>query len=169
MFHNLVLIARSKIWWYFLIVLGASMIGAALYYQHVLNEWPCVLCIQVRILFLFIMVAAALALILCRFRKVGILMHLVVIVISAVMLNRSWVLLATERGWLEGECSVSLGMPSWFAIDKWLPDVFSAWTSCGYTPVIALGITMAEILMLMSAVLLVSGVALFAAAWRDRR
>ena len=139
MIRNLILVAHSKIWWYFLIVLGAIMIGAALFYQHVLNEWPCVLCIQVRILFLFIMVAAALALILFRFRKVGILMHLVVIVISAVMLERSWVLLATERGWLEGECSVSLGMPSWFAIDKWLPDVFSAWTSCGYTPVIALG------------------------------
>jgi protein dithiol:quinone oxidoreductase len=77
-------------------------------------------------------------------------------------------LLATERGWLEGECSVNLGMPAWFAIDKWLPDIFSAWTSCGYTPVMAFGITMAEILILISALLLMSGVALFAAAFREQ-
>ena len=168
MIRNLTLVARSKIWWYFLIVLGATMIGAALYYQHVLNEWPCVLCIQFRILFLFLVVTAVLALILFRFRKIRMLMHFVVAVISAVMINRSWILLATERGWLEGECSVDLGMPAWFAIDKWLPDIFSAWTSCGYTPVIVFGITMAEILILISALLLMSGAALFAAAFREQ-
>jgi len=144
------------------------MIGAALYYQHVLNEWPCVLCIQVRILFIFLVVTAVLALILFRFRKIRMLMHFVVAVISAVMINRSWILLATERGWFEGECSANLGMPAWFAIDKWLPDIFSAWTSCGYTPVIVFGITMAEILILISALLLMSGVALFAAAFREQ-
>jgi disulfide bond formation protein DsbB len=168
MIRNLASMARSKSWWYFLMVLGVAMIGIALYYQHVLNEWPCVLCIQVRILFLFLVVTAVLALILFRFRKIRMLMHFVVAVISAVMINRSWILLATERGWLEGECSVNLGMPAWFAIDKWLPDIFSAWTSCGYTPVIVFGITMAEILILISALLLVSGVALFAAAFRDQ-
>jgi protein dithiol:quinone oxidoreductase len=168
MIRNLASMARSKSWWYFLMVLGVAMIGIALYYQHVLNEWPCVLCIQVRILFLFLVVTAVLALILFRFRKIRMLMHFVVAVISAVMINRSWILLATERGWLEGECSVNLGMPAWFAIDKWLPDIFSAWTSCGYTPVMAFGITMAEILILISALLLMSGVALFAAAFREQ-
>jgi protein dithiol:quinone oxidoreductase len=169
MIRNLASMARSKSWWYFLMVLGVAMIGIALYYQHVLNEWPCVLCIQVRILFLFLVVTAVLALILFRFRKIRMLMHFVVAVISAVMINRSWILLATERGWLEGECSVNLGMPAWFAIDKWLPDIFSAWTSCGYTPVMAFGITMAEILILISALLLISGVALFVAVFREQR
>jgi len=166
MIRNLASMARSKSWWYFLMVLGVAMIGIALYYQHVLNEWPCVLCIQVRILFLFLVVTSVLALVLFRFHKVRMLMHFVVAVISAVMINRSWILLATERGWLEGECSVNLGMPAWFAIDKWLPDIFSAWTSCGYTPVIVFGITMAEILILISALLLMSGAALFVAAFR---
>ena len=90
--------------------------------------------------------------------------HLIVAIIGAAMLNRSWVLLGTERGWIEGECSVDVGMPSWFAIDKWLPDVFSAWTSCGYTPEIIFGITMAEMILVLSLLLFASSALLFFAA-----
>ncbi|MBI3187411.1 MAG: disulfide bond formation protein B [Gammaproteobacteria bacterium] len=166
MMHKLVTVANGKLWWLFLLVMGAAMIGIALYYQHVLSEWPCVLCIHVRILFLLLVMVAILALALFRFDKVRLFMHLCVVMISVALINRSWFLLATERGWQEGECSISLGMPEWFAIDKWLPDVFSAWTSCGYTPVIALGITMAEIIMLISILLLIAATVLFVLSFR---
>lgn len=166
MMRKLVVVANNRLWWIFLMVLGVAMIGIALYYQHVLNEWPCVLCIHVRILFLFLIVVGVLALTLFRFRPARLLMHFMVAFIGLAMLNRAWILLGTERGWIEGECSVSLGMPAWFAIDKWLPDVFSAWTSCGYTPVIAFGITMAEVMLVISTLLLVSGLTLFVAAIR---
>jgi disulfide bond formation protein DsbB len=164
--RQLTALAHGKLWWGGLIVLGISMIGIALYYQYALNEWPCVLCIHVRILFLLIIVVSVLALLLFRFRKIHALMHLVVAVIFAAMANRGWVLLGTERGWIEGECSVDVGMPGWFAIDKWLPDIFSAWTSCGYTPEIVLGITMAEIILALSLLFLISSLILFLFALR---
>ena len=46
-------------------------------------------------------------------------------------------------------------MPSWFAIDVWFPQLFKVQTSCGYTPELLFGITMAEALIVSSALLLV--------------
>lgn len=148
-------ISRSPAWWWLLLVLGISMIAAALYYQHVLGEWPCVLCIHVRILFAALILVSLGALVFYRSSALRRFMFVLASLIAAALLQRSWMLLATERGWIEGECSVDMGLPVWFAIDKWLPDVFSAWTSCGYTPEIVAGITMAEMLLVLSLILLV--------------
>lgn len=166
MWQNIVAVANGRLWWWLMLVLGAAMIGIALFYQYVFEEWPCVLCIHVRLLFLALMVVSLLALILFRFGKMRVWMHVWVAVISLAMINRAWVLLATERGWLEGECSISLGLPAWFALDQWLPSVFSAWTTCGYTPVIALGITMAELIMLFAISLFISAMTLIVATLR---
>ena len=51
-------IGRSGYYWSFLIVLGLSMEGTALYFQYVLGDGPCVLCIQVRIWVLAIILLA---------------------------------------------------------------------------------------------------------------
>ena len=145
------------------------MIGIALVYQHMLSEWPCVLCIQVRILFLLISLLGGIALLIHRLNKMIPVMHGLVALTSIVLLNRSWNLLTTERGWSEGACSIDLGMPAWFAIDQWLPNIFAAWTTCGYTPVIALGVTMAEALLLMSLFLLTLSVAMLFTVLRKSR
>ena len=168
MMNFLVKVAHSKLWWLALLVLAAAMIGVALYYQHVMAEWPCVLCIHVRILFLFLMLISAVALAVNRLASMHPFMHALVIVDAGFLINRSWELLATERGWTEGVCSIELGMPAWFAIDKWLPDIFSAWTTCGYTPVLAFGVTMAEALLIFSVLLLLASVSLFIAVLRKR-
>ena len=164
--HTMAILARSKLWWIMMMALGASMISIALYYQYMLSEWPCVLCIHVRILFLLLIVIGGVALALYKINKILPLMHVLVAVTSLALLNRSWILLATERGWIEGTCGIDVGMPAWFAIDKWLPNIFSAWTTCGYTPVIALGVTMAEALLVLSLLLAISSGILFVLALR---
>ena len=169
MIRRLDVFARGKIWWIFLLLLGISMIGIALVYQHMLSEWPCVLCIQVRILFLLISLLGGIALLIHRLNRIIPVMHGLVALTSIVLLNRSWILLTTERGWSEGACSIDLGMPAWFAIDQWLPNIFAAWTTCGYTPVIALGVTMAEALLLMSLFLLTLSVAMLFTVLRKSR
>ena len=169
MIRMLDVLARGKIWWIFLLLLGISMIGIALVYQHMLSEWPCVLCIQVRILFLLISLLGGIALLIHRLNRIIPVMHGLVALTSIVLLNRSWILLTTERGWSEGACSIDLGMPAWFAIDQWLPNIFAAWTTCGYTPVIALGVTMAEALLLMSLFLLTLSVAMLFTILRKQR
>ena len=76
--------------------------------------------------------------------------------------------LAIERGWTFGDCDMELGMPAWFALDKWFPAIFEVQTSCGYTPIIFFNITMAEVLLVASALLLIMVTALFCASWLDR-
>ena len=75
---------------------------------------------------------------------------------------------AVERGWVFGDCTMDLGMPSWLswlALDKWLPWLFEVQTTCGYTPLIAFNITMAETLLVFSVLLVIAGVTIFLASW----
>jgi disulfide bond formation protein DsbB len=83
------------------------------------------------------------------------------------LVERSWQVLAVERGWIFGDCDMDLGMPSWFALDSWLPSVFEVQTSCGYTPILLLGITMAEALLVISSLLLIISATLFVTSWQD--
>ena len=85
------------------------------------------------------------------------------------MLERSYQLLGTERGFIMGECSMDTGFPSWFAIDKWLPSLFEPLITCGYTPEVAFGITMAEALLVMSAGLVLLALVMIIAAIRSNK
>ena len=84
------------------------------------------------------------------------------------LLERSWRLLAVERGWIFGDCEMDLGMPPWFALDQWFPWLFEVQTSCGYTPLIMFDISMAEVLLVLSAALSVLSMAVFIASWFTR-
>ena len=58
----LVDLGKQKRYWALLILVGLALEGGALYYQYVLDEWPCVLCIHVRILVMAFMLIALLGL-----------------------------------------------------------------------------------------------------------
>ena len=153
-------LSQGKLYWILLIILGISLEGVALYYQYVLDEWPCVLCIHVRIWVLGFTVLAVLALLLDINKWLNRGFHLINTIIMAGLVERSWQTLAVERGWVFGECDMESGLPSWFALDKWFPLVFEVKTACGYTPLIIFNITMAEVLMLLSSGLLLVSLAL---------
>lgn len=142
-------------YWFALILWGVLLESTALYYQYVRDEWPCVLCIHVRIWVMGVILVALLALILARKPLVHSLFHLLSTLMFAGLMERSYMLLGTERGFVFGSCGMDLGLPSWFALDKWFPQMFEVWASCGYTPKLVFGITMAEALMVMSVVLFV--------------
>ena len=145
-------------YWLALIALSVSMAVSALFYQYVLEYWPCVLCIHVRIWVLGLVVAALAGLALRR-RRIGRgIGHLLVLVVSVGLLERSWKLLAIERGFaVDGECNFDAGLPSWFALDQWFPAMFKVWEACGYTPELLFGVTMAEALLVLSIMLVAMG------------
>jgi disulfide bond formation protein DsbB len=89
-----------------------------LYYQYALDEWPCVVCIQIRLWIAGFIGVSALALLLQRFKSTFSIFHLLSSIIMVGFVARSWQVLAVERGWVFGDCSMDLGQPSWFAIDK---------------------------------------------------
>ncbi len=160
--------SQNKLYWILLITLGLSLEAAALYYQYVLDEWPCVLCIHIRVWISGFIVLAVLALLVGSNRWLTRGLHLVNTVIMAGFVERSWQTLAVERGWVFGDCDMESGLPSWFALDKWFPAIFEVQTACGYTPLILFNITMAEVLMIVSSSLLGASLVLLAVSLRGK-
>jgi len=157
--------SQSKLYWALLLVSGLAMESIALYYQYVLDEWPCVLCIHVRILVSGIIVLSALALIVKQSGWITRIFHLTNTLLIIGFVERSWQTLAVERGWTFGDCNMDSGLPPWFALDKWFPALFEVKASCGYTPLIFSQISIAEVLMVVSSGLLIVSLILFIASF----
>jgi len=145
--------AHSRWYWLFYIVTGLALLAIALFYQYVFDEQPCVVCIQVR-LWISLLVLVALAGLFSRSSIVNTIAHISTVLIAIGLTERSYLLLGTERGFIFSDCGFDLGLPSWLAIDEWLPWLYRIETSCGYTPEIIFGITMAEALIVFSISLL---------------
>ena len=151
-------------YWVFLLFSGIAFEAVALYYQYALDEWPCVLCIHIRIWIAAIVLISILALLIRGRILLTRVFHIVTTGLAIGFVERSWQVLAVERGWIFGDCDMNLGMPAWFALDKWIPSLFEVQTSCGYTPLIIFEITMAETLIVISAFMLLFSAAIFVAS-----
>ena len=163
-YSRLQTLSQNSGYWLSYIVAGTAMLAAALYFQHVLEELPCVMCIQMRLLILLLILFALAGLLSRNYKTANVLANLSVVVVASGMLERSYMLLGTERGFVIADCGFSLGLPAWFAIEDWLPWLARIETSCGYTPVLAFGITMAEALTAVSITLLLFSAGVFAAS-----
>lgn len=158
--QRLAAMGDSSWYWLALLLVGLSMEGVALLYQYLGDYEPCVLCIHVRIWLLGVMGVCVIALAARRYRYAAAAMHGLTALLMGGLLERSYQLLATERGWIFGSCDLDAGLPHWFALDRWFPAVLGVKTSCGYTPELLFGVTMAEALLLFSAAMIVVSVAL---------
>jgi len=155
-----VITGRHRFYWLALLVLGVAFEAVALIYQYALDFQPCVLCIHVRLWVMLMILVTAVGYLVVEKPLLNGLAHILMAGVMAGMLERSWVLLGTERGFVISSCNFDLGLPAWFAPDKWLPSVFEVQASCGYTPELIFGITMAEALLVVSGCLLLISTAL---------
>lgn len=161
---------KHNLYWISLILVGLSMELTALYYQYVLDELPCVLCIHIRIWISGFVTIAILALFTKSFKPVIPVLHILNSLMMAGFAERSWQTLAVERGWVLGDCDMDTRLPAWFQIDQWLPLLFEVKAACGYTPLVFSNISMAESLMATSVLLLtVSLLCLTASFWPKYR
>ena len=153
-------------WYWLVFIIGSiSLMSIALYYQYTREELPCTMCIQVRLWFSLLIIVSFVGLLLRKNRVVNTLAQLSVVVIAGGLVERSYQLLGTERGFVFASCGVDLGLPAWFAIEDWLPWLYRVETSCGYTPEVLFGITMAENLMVLSVLLLIVSFCVFLASF----
>ena len=160
MLDALARIGKSGFYWLALALTGLASEAVALFYQHALDEMPCVLCIQVRLWVMALIIVALLVLLLRRLRYIPVAGHLLTVVIAAGLLERSYQLLGTERHFIYGDCGFDLGLPAWFTPGTWFPAMFQVETTCGYTPELLFGITMAESLIVASAVFVLLSIAM---------
>ena len=146
---------ESKNLWIAFIILGLSFELVAVFYQYFLQEPPCVLCIHFRLLAAVLVIFSVMGLFLRGSRIGRLFASLSLLLTFSGMAERSYQLLGTERGFILGSCSMDLGLPQWLAVQQWIPWLFEVKTTCGYTPIIAFGISMAETLMVMSIILVI--------------
>ena len=167
--QNLKAMSQSRWYWPAFIVSGIGLLAVALIFQHVLEEMPCVVCIQIRLLISLLVIIAGIGLLFRHNRIITLLSHLSVIIVAISFVERCYLLLGTEKGFVFADCGFSLGLPTWFAIEEWLPWLYRIETSCGYTPEIIFGITMAEALMVLSSSLLLLSLCVFASSFINLR
>ena len=148
-------ISQSHRYWLIFAAIGVTLLTTALIFQHILDDQPCLMCIQIRLLITLLIFASFAGLLLAGNRLMIAAIHLSTVLIAIALSERSYQLLGTERGFVFSDCGFDLGLPAWFAIEEWLPWLYRVETSCGYTPEIIFGITMAEALMVFSVLLLV--------------
>jgi len=158
-------LSQSRLYWLFYATAALLALALALYHQHVLNEPPCVVCIQVRLLMTVLVLVSVLGFFSLSNRLLNSVAHLMTIATALALAERSYLLLGTERGFVFADCGFNLGLPDWFAIEDWFPAVYRVETSCGYTPEIAFGITMAEALMVASVIFVCLSSAVFVSSF----
>ena len=148
-------LTKGRLLWWAIFALGSSLLIAALYWQYVLGDDPCQVCIQARLWAVGMGLVGALMLMLpdtLLNRQAGFALTLLT---GAGMGERAFYLYEIENFRGDGSCEFTLGMPSWFAVDQWFPALFEVRNICSYTPEIAFGVSMAEALIGISAVVCV--------------
>ena len=123
------------------------MFGAALYWQYALDEAPCQVCIQARLWVVAIGFLGVIMALTARRRMLYGLGYTLLLGGSIGLAERSYYLYEIENFRGDGSCEFTLGMPDWFAVDRWFPALFEVRNICSYTPDIAFGISMAEALL----------------------
>ena len=140
-------LTKGRLLWWAIFALGSSLLVAALYWQYVLGDDPCQVCIQARLWAVSIGLVGAFMLMLpdtLLYRLAGFALTLLT---GAGMGERAFYLYEIENFRGDGSCEFTLGMPSWFAVDQWFPALFEVRNICSYTPEIAFGVSMAEALI----------------------
>ena len=142
----LVDLGKQHRYWAALILIGLALEGGALFYQYVLDEWPCVLCIHVRILVMAFVLLAMVAIFCTGSVAAMRFFHGINSLLMAWLVERSWQVLAVERGWIFGDCGLmSLGMPVMVCARQMVAvGVRGAKQPVATRPLILFNITMAE-------------------------
>ena len=146
-------VLQTRWYWISLFVAGVALLTVALYYQYVLGDEPCQVCIHARLWVVALTLIALLMIAAPQKTALRIAANAGVLVASVGLTERARYLYRLENGIGDGSCQFQLGMPDWFAIDRWMPWLFEVRNLCSFTPEMLFGLSMAESLMAIGALL----------------
>ena len=138
---------KSRWYWLALVLFGIALLSVALYYQYALGDEPCQVCIHARLWVVAFTLIALIMLITPQITLVRAVGNLGVLTAAAGLFERARYLYRLENGIGDGSCQFQLGMPDWFAVDRWMPWLFEVRNLCSFTPEMLFGLSMAETLM----------------------
>ena len=138
---------KSRWYWLTFVLFGIALLSVALYYQYALGDEPCQVCIHARLWVVAFTLIALIMLITPQITLVRVVANLAVLTAGAGLFERARYLYRLENGIGDGSCQFQLGMPDWFAVDRWMPWLFEVRNLCSFTPEMLFGLSMAETLM----------------------
>ena len=158
---------QSRWYWAMVAAFGFMLLAVALYYQYALGDEPCQVCVHARLWVVAFSLIALIMLMAPQSAALRALGNLGVLIAGAGLFERARYLYRLENGIGDGSCQFQLGMPDWFAVDRWIPWLFEVRNLCSFTPEMLFGLSMAETLMALGAAVCV--VAICTAALGLRR
>ena len=144
-------VLKARWYWLTFVLFGIALLSVALYYQYALGDEPCQVCIHARLWVVAFTLIALIMLITPQITLVRVVANLAVLTAGAGLFERARYLYRLENGIGDGSCQFQLGMPDWFAVDRWMPWLFEVRNLCSFTPEMLLGLSMAETLMAVGA------------------
>lgn len=130
-----------------------AMVAGAVFFQYVLDDLPCELCVYVRAWLIGIGLLATVGLLTRQWRWLTLIVIVLMLWMTAGLAEDTWVLLSIDQGWpTSGACSFVAYFPEWMPLDKWWPQMFEVQNLCQPTPVVLLGLSMAHALSAASLV-----------------
>ena len=144
--NGIVKILNTSLFWWLVILMPSISMVVALYFQYALDVGPCALCVHARIYMAGLIIVGLIGA-LHKSTLLRLFLHFVCAGLCIGLSFKCWELFGVERGFIAGSCTMSAGLPPWFALESWFPMLFQSWGLCGVTPQVILGISMAELLM----------------------
>ena len=144
---TLLQLLQSRWYWLAVALFGIALLGVALYYQYALGDEPCQVCIHARLWVVAFTLIALVMLITPQITILRILGNGGVLIAGVGLTERARYLYRLENGMGDGSCQFQLGMPDWFAVDRWMPWLFEVRNLCSFTPEMLFGVSMAESLV----------------------
>ncbi|AWL11384.1 Disulfide bond formation protein [Saliniradius amylolyticus] len=132
-FSSIHLFSQRKLGWGLLFLACTALEISALYFQHVMDLAPCVMCIYQRNAVFGVMLAALVGLIGChnRIARWLALLGWGVSTLWGLKIAYEHVDIQTAANPFFATCEVVPRFPSWLPLHEWLPNVFAATGSCG--------------------------------------
>ncbi len=131
--------------WASVVVICIALEAGAVFYQQALMFFPCELCVYTRV---WIAAMGLLAVVGLLLRKHAWLVRGVLLAEIGLCLGLGgvvWKLLAIDYGFAGvGACNLYANFPSWAPLDEWLPVLFRVQATCGETPEVLFGLSMAD-------------------------
>ena len=141
-------LGQNAYFWLIGILYFMLMESIALYYQYVLQFFPCALCVQVRA-WVVGAIFSSIASIYFRgkfwIRFLGLLLTIGFVFGAFYTSYYAW---GVENGTVISTCSMGAGFPSFMPLDQWIPFFFGADGPCGQSPDMWFGLSMVETLLL---------------------
>ena len=135
---------QSRWYWLTIALFGIALLSVALYYQYALGDEPCQVCIHARLWVVAFSLIALIMLIAPQIKMLRVLGNGGVLIAGIGLTERARYLYRLENGIGDGSCQFQLGMPDWFAVDRWMPWLFEVRNLCSFTPEMLFGVSMAE-------------------------